>query len=615
MVDFGSVNYINYIYDASGIKLGQKIYESNTIVKETLYIGEFVYEGDGVNSPELQFIQHEEGRVVPELSTWEYQYSIKDHLGNSRVTFTTAPNEIEYYGTMESEFSPEEEAIFSNLASTRVQDANLNATPALLSPDVADESVYLDASTGKIIGPAITLTVGKNDIIDLGVYGKFESQGSFSNTAVGGFMAALTSTLESTITLGEGYVAQEIIDDAFNAIGTYGGSETDRPRAYLNYLYFDTNFNLHDEGFDRIDVSAGFPSGTPTSVTWDHMSLSINADIDGFLYIWISNESSGSEVWFDELLIDHTKSSIIQTDDYYPFGLSMATSYQRVDALNNKFKYNGKELQSDLDLNWYDYGARMYDAALGRWHVVDPSADKYYDLSPYTYVANNPVLMSDPDGRDPIDPRTGREYAISLTSASIVAIGYQASSKTDQRLLDKASPNLFYQQFFLNPLYDRHAPQPIFGNVAAQSQSRLGVNLNSGITPPTLKGFREAAKTGHYAFADNVIPDIGLNGDFDPIESFNIVNVEDNMITQISNLQLNKESGEYELSSTTSFDIQKGEVKTEEKKTLFGGTKTVKYREVTVTETIQKYENNQAVGDPSKRVIKRRENLDEDDKQ
>jgi hypothetical protein len=130
-----------------------------------------------------------------------------------------------------------------------------------------------------------------------------------------------------------------------------------------------------------------------------------------------------------------------------------------------------------------------------------------------------------------------------------------------------------------------------------------------------LKGFREAAKTGHYAFADNVIPDIGLNGDFDPIESFNIVNVEDNMITQISNLQLNKESGEYELSSTTSFDIQKGEVKTEEKKTLFGGTKTVKYREVTVTETIQKYENNQAVGDTSKRVIKRRENLDEDDKQ
>ena len=68
---------------------------------------------------------------------------------------------------------------------------------------------------------------------------------------------------------------------------------------------------------------------------------------------------------------------------------------------------NGKELQDNFGLDWYslsrfhigNYGARMYDAVVGRWWVIDPMAEKYYSMSPYSYVADNPVRNFDIDGR------------------------------------------------------------------------------------------------------------------------------------------------------------------------------------------------------------------------
>ena len=64
------------------------------------------------------------------------------------------------------------------------------------------------------------------------------------------------------------------------------------------------------------------------------------------------------------------------------------------------FRYNDKEFDSKNGLNRYDYGARHYDATLGRWHVVDPLADKYYGTSSYSYCFSNPILYKDPTGKE-----------------------------------------------------------------------------------------------------------------------------------------------------------------------------------------------------------------------
>ncbi len=97
-------------------------------------------------------------------------------------------------------------------------------------------------------------------------------------------------------------------------------------------------------------------------------------------------------------------------------------------GLNNKYKYNGKELQSGefsdgSGFEFYDYGARMYDHQIARWGVIDKKNDKFLQMSPYAYVLNRPTVMIDPDGNDVI-PIVFPDYQIQTSAGKIPGLGH-----------------------------------------------------------------------------------------------------------------------------------------------------------------------------------------------
>ena len=177
----------------------------------------------------------------------------------------------------------------------------------------------------------------------------------------------------------------------------------------FQYVAGKLNFFPHAEGY--VNVTVGRKGTIIYNYVYqykDHLGnnrLSYTFDIDAILLI-------------DEPI----PLTILEENHYYPFGLKHSNyntnQYEFIEVENGndyyinitqlpaggvssyKYKYNGKEYQDELGLNMYDYGARNYDPAIGRWMNIDPLAEKYFSLSSYVYVANMPTIAIDPDGRD-----------------------------------------------------------------------------------------------------------------------------------------------------------------------------------------------------------------------
>lgn len=94
----------------------------------------------------------------------------------------------------------------------------------------------------------------------------------------------------------------------------------------------------------------------------------------------------------------NASTEVLQQNHYYSFGMRMEGTSNPIVGVENKYKFSGKELDDELGLNEYDFGARMYDPAIARWGCIDPMADMAPHWTPFRYGFNNPITVTDPTG-------------------------------------------------------------------------------------------------------------------------------------------------------------------------------------------------------------------------
>ena len=174
---------------------------------------------------------------------------------------------------------------------------------------------------------------------------------------------------------------------------------------YVNFISVDRNFvpqtDISQTNFVRITEAAKESGANGGNGLRERLYAEVTVKQAGYMYIYLSNDNpTVAEVYFDDFKVTQIKSPVIASEDYYPFGLSF-NSYQRENSVKQDFKYNGKELQDELNLGWLDYGARMYMSDIGRWGVIDPLAELGRRWSPYNYAFDNPIRYLDPDGMWP----------------------------------------------------------------------------------------------------------------------------------------------------------------------------------------------------------------------
>lgn len=102
-----------------------------------------------------------------------------------------------------------------------------------------------------------------------------------------------------------------------------------------------------------------------------------------------------------DLIPGSMENEIIEEKNYYPFGLQHKGYNNTITGRKHNYGFGGKEEQDELGLEWMDFGARNYDASLGRWMNLDPLAEEMRRHSPYNYAFNSPIFFMDPDGMMP----------------------------------------------------------------------------------------------------------------------------------------------------------------------------------------------------------------------
>ena len=217
--------------------------------------------------------------------------------------------------------------------------------------------------------------------------------------------------LPSTVTFSDGStIAYSYAADGTKLRTVHAISGTTTQKDYCGNVVYENGVQkilLTEEGY--VDLTAS----TPT------------------YYYYLKDHQGNNRV------VINSSGAVQETNHYYPFGSVFAST-----GNVQPYKYNGKELDTKKGLNWYDYGARHYDATLGRWFVVDPLAEKMYGWSPYAYCYNNPIGLIDEEGKSPISA-----FAKYMVKQGVKSQMKKYIKNTIQRRLEKYMSKDMMKQF------------------------------------------------------------------------------------------------------------------------------------------------------------------------
>jgi RHS repeat-associated protein len=479
LIRIGGKGTVRIIYSASGEKLQRAfIPEAGGAAAITTYIDDFIYQETAVvtttsTAPlggvaSLTHINFEEGRIriitpvsqtngydaltlsgnitLPNGKSGVYDYFIKDYQENVRMILTEETHSASNMATMEIGRASAEEPVFGQTGGSNEVATTRSPVPGGWSNGSIGSSVSrLGNIAGFNIGPNTLQKVMAGDQVSATVQYYYQS-------ATGGDNPNLVSTLLSSLgqaIMGSNATGSLVKGNVTGVTSQLGaatgfvsavkpaGSGGTTPQAYLTILFFDERFKFieaADGGVAQQQVASSVGSAGATLGL-----MNIKAPKNGYVYVYVSNRSD-QHVYFDNLQAGITRGNIIEENHYYAYGLKIAAISSRKAGdvnegkLNNYYLYNGKEIDEEADLGWYDYGFRNYDPQTGRFVQIDPLTDDYPLLSPYQYATCDPVNNIDVDG---LFTEIATTAGAIKTLQEVVVVGYRAT-KTATSLINIA---------------------------------------------------------------------------------------------------------------------------------------------------------------------------------